>query len=279
MKNDRTAAVSADAASLEVLRSELRERLALQVRMKEVADEIAKLLRTVKKITREKLAVELARGLATKFPFLERQQLERLIANRPTELGALLESSRWDDYQRATEWILKEPKAKRRARITSEKERIRRTKAAKNWHEHLRRSYVTTPGWIERDFAERPHSVLLGPYDSLPPTGPCLDDVFHGGAIQMCNGIYSLQSLFGLGRKKLAAAGKGRRRGREIFYRWRAVLRCMVALLKQTDPAAPWLPDATRRRIVLTGILLRARQEATPEIGEAFAKQLGPYLN
>ncbi len=278
MKSDPTA-VSADDASLEVLRRELRERLAPQVGIRQVAEEIAKLLGTVKKITRETLALELARRLAKKFRFLASQELERLITNRPSELGTRLEASKWDDYQQLTEWISKAPKPKRRAKITSEKERIHRTKAAKNWHERLRRSYVTTPGWIERQFAERPHSVLLGPYNSLPPTGPCLDDVFHRGAIQMCNGDYSLQSLFGLRRKKLTAAGKGNRRGREIFYDYRDVLACMDALLKQTGSNAYWLPDPDRRQTVLTGILFRARQEAKPTIRRRFEKTLVPHLN
>jgi hypothetical protein len=276
MKNDHTA-LRADAASLEVLRNELQERLAPQVAINELSDEIIKLLRTIDtKITRETLAVKLARDLTKKFRFLKSRELERLIANRPVELETLLGLSRRDDYQRAAEWV---SKAKRRAKITNDEERIRRTKAAKNWYERRRRSHVTSPGWIERDFAERPRSRLLDSHQIHVPTGPCLDQIFHGGAIKTYDEMYSLTSLFGLSRKKLSAAGPPIRRGRESFYDYRAVLRCMVALLKQTGPDAPWLPDAIQRRIVLICILLRARQEATPKIREAFDKKLVPYLN
>jgi hypothetical protein len=279
MKNDHTA-VSADAASLDVLQNELQERLAPQVAINELSDEIIKLLRRIDtKITRETLAVNLARDLTKKFRFLKSRELERLIANRPVELETLLKLSRRDDYQRAAEWVSKLPKAKGRAKITSDKERIRRTKAAKHWYERCRRSHVTSPGWIERDFAERPRSSLLDSHHIPIPAGPCLDQIFHGGAIKTYDEMYSLPSLFGLSRKKLSAAGRPIRRGRESFYDYRAVLRCIVALLKQTGPDAPWLPDATQRRIVLICILLRARQEATPKIREAFDKKLVPYLN
>ena len=167
---------------------------------------------------------------------------------------------------------------KSRRKITTAEERIRRIKAAKNRHERLRRRYITIPGWIERNFAESSDYSLLDPQNALPPTGPCLDEIFHGGVVKMCYGTYSLQSLFGLRRKKLSAAGHPIRRRREAFYGHKAVLRCMVALLKQTGPAASWLPDPTRRRTVLTGVLFRAQQKSTPKIRDAFAKTLVPYV-
>ena len=94
----------------------------------------------------------------------------------------------------------------------------------------------------------------------------------------MCDDMYSLQSLFGLSRKKLAAAPKIRR-GRETFYDYRAILRCMEGLLKHTGEDAAWLSDPTRRRTVLTGVLFRAKKEAKPKIADAFAEKLLPYLH
>jgi hypothetical protein len=53
----------------------------------------------------------------------------------------------------------------------------------------------------------------------------------------------------------------------------------MEALIRQTGPGAHWLPDTERRRIVLTSILFRARQEAAPKICKAFEKTLRPHLS
>ena len=161
----------------------------------------------------------------------------------------------------------------------TETQRVRGIKIAKNRYERIRRSPVSRPGWIERDFADRSYSVLLNPLNPPKPTGPCLDGILRGGTVKMCNDVYSLQSLFGLSRKKLSVAGPGSRRGREFFYDYHAVLRCMDALLKNTGEDAPWLPDLSRRRTVLTGVLFRAKQEAEPKIADAFAKKLLPYLN
>jgi hypothetical protein len=261
------------------IQQELEHRLGKNVSAGELADKIARLLKLLgrKAGTVESVARYLAKELA---PWLTRKsyELQRLIKCQPEQLLTLADSALWDEVEQLGIPALVAQK-KIRKRITTEQERIRRTKAAKNRYERFRRSHVTTPGSIELHFGEWPDSILLYPFEGLPPSGPCLDDVFHGDHIQMCNGTYSLQSLFGLRRKKLSAAGHGNRRGRKIVYDYHAVLCCMVALLKQTGQAAPWLPDGTRRRIVLAGILLRARQEATPEISDAFAKELGPYLN
>jgi hypothetical protein len=261
------------------LKQELRRRLQQRVSITGLADKIADLLKPFGKRpgTPEQVAMRLANGLASKFA-KQNRELEQLIENRPEELRNLLRASVGDECQRfirANLGVLR----RTRTKVTTNEERLRRTKIAKNLYEHLRRSHVRTPGWIERDFAERSGSFLLDPYHAPPPTGPCLDEIFRGGTTRMCNGMSSLQSLFGLGRKRLSAARPAMRRGRETFYDYRAVLCCMVALLKQTGRAARWLPDAARRRTVLTRILFRARQKATPEIREAFERTLLPHLN
>jgi len=264
---------------LRVIQQDLQRRLAKNVSVADLVDDITRVLKSLGKRARvEVVARRLADELAPRFTQKSRG-LQRLIEYRPEELSALAESALLDEFRRAIPFIMAQKKS--RKKITTEKERIRRTKIAKNRYEHLLRSPVTTPGWIERDFAERSGSSLLDPHDSLPPTGPCLDEIFHGGTIKMCDRLSrcSLRSLFGLGRKRLSAAGRPIRRGRETFYGYRAVLCCMVALLKETGQAARWLPDAARRRTVLTGILFRAHQEARPEICEAFERTLVPFLS
>lgn len=187
----------------------------------------------------------------------QNRELEQLIENRPEQLRDLLSASAVDECERlinANPGFLR----RTRMRVTTEEEGLRRTRASKNLYEYIRRSHVTTPGWIELDFAKRSDSFLLDPYHPPPPT--CLDEIFHGRTVKMCGDGYCLQSLFGIDRKKLSAAGSGVRRGRETFYDYRAVLACMEALIRQTGPGAHWLPDTEPRRIVLTSILFRARQ-------------------
>jgi len=144
---------------------------------------------------------------------------------------------------------------------------LRRVKQAKNQYEYFERSHFITPGHIEYEFA-----------DSRARAGPCLDKIFHRSETQMCGPGDSLQNLFGLSRKRLSMADPAIRHGRETFYDYRGVLACMDALLKQSPENSYWLPDATRRRLVITGILLRARQEATPKIRKAFEGMLLRYM-
>jgi hypothetical protein len=260
------------------IQQKLQWRLAKNVSVADLVDVIARLLKSFgKRVKVEVVARGLADELAPRFT-QKSNELQRLIKYRPKQLSALADSALWDELQREVIPVVMAQK-KSRVKITTEEERIRRTKIAKNRYEHIRRSRVTTPGWIERNFAEQSGSFLLDPYHRLPPTGPCLDEIFHGGTVKMYDDIYSLQSLFGLGRKKLSAAGSGIPRGRETFYGYCAVLACMDALLKQTGSGAHWLPAPARRRTVLTGILFRARQEATPKIREAFERTLVPHLN
>ena len=258
------------------LKHELRRRLQQRVSIADLVETIADLLKALGKRpgTPEQVATRLAKELASKFA-KQNLELEQLIENRPEQLRNLLRASVSDECER---FLRANPGFPRRTRtkVTTDEERLCRTKIAKNLYEHLRRSPVPTPGWIERDFADRSAPFLLDPYRPPPPTR--LDAIFHGGAAKMCDETYSLQSLFGLGRKKLSSAGSGIRRGRERFYDYHAVLACMDALLKQPGPGAHWLPDRERRRTVLTGILFRARQDATPEICEAFERTLLPHL-
>ena len=256
------------------LKQELRRRLQQRVSAAALADKIAHLLRAFGKRpgTFEQVAMRLASELASKFAKPNRE-LERLIENRPEQLRDLLSASVWDECQhffKANPGLLR----RTRRKVTNEDERIRRTKLAKNRYERRHRSHIGH-GWIKRQFSV----ALLAAVNAPVSSAPCLDEIFHGGAVKMCDETYSLQSLFGLSRKKLSAAGSGIRRGRETFHDYRDVLACMDALLKQRGRGAQWLPDTEQRRTVLTGILFRAEQEATPEISEAFRRTLLPHLS
>ena len=257
----------------------LERRFVKSVSVPELSAEITRLLKLLGKKagTFENVGQYLAEKLAPRFAH-KSDELRRLIKYRPEQLAAVAHAALMDEVERELmPAIMKRKKSRRK--ITTADERIRRMKAAKNRHERLRRNYIIRPGWIEREFAERSGYSLLNPDNDLPLTGPCLDEVFHGGFVKMCYKTYSLQSLFGLRRKKLCAAGRPIRRGRETLYGYAAILRCMVTLLRQSGPAAPWLPDPARRQTVLSGVLFRARQEGTPEIRDAFTKALAPFLS
>jgi hypothetical protein len=262
------------------IKDELRRRLQDSVSVIDLADEITQLLkaRGKKPGTPEEVAVAVANKVVTKFAKSNRE-LDRLIEYRPRKLHALLGEVLWEDVQRL---FRENPEffrlKKSRAKVTTDEERVRRAKASKNRYEHRRRRFISL-GMIEQQFGEKSPWSLAGLLDNSPPNGPCLDEIFHGGTIKMCDDISSLQLLFGLTRKKLYAAGPAIRRGRETFYDYRAVVACMDMLLTQKGPDANWLPDSERRRTVLTGIFFRAQQEATPEIREAFGKTLLPHLN
>jgi hypothetical protein len=262
------------------IKEELRRELLPAISLHELAAEITDVLTLLgrKPGTREEVGAALARKLISKFARPNRK-IEQLIDRRPKQLSNLLNEILLEECQH---FIQAHPeillKTRSRAKVASEAERIRRMKASKNWYDRRRRRDLKL-GLIERDFGENSPLSLAGLLQQLPPSGPCLDDIFHGGMVRMCNDTYSLQSLFGLSRRKLSVAAPGIRRGRELFYDYRAVLRCMEALLKNTGKDATWLPDSSRRQTVLTGVLFRAKREAEPKIADAFAKTLLPYLN
>jgi hypothetical protein len=262
------------------LKEELRGRLLRTIGVRDLADEITCLLkaRGRKPGTQETVAVYLASELISKFAQPNRE-VERLIENRSRQVDAMLGEIVWEEVQQFIKANPKILQAKaRRAKIATDEERTKRTKEAKNRYEHRRRIRYIGRGSVEQQFGETSPFSLAGLLEQLPPWGPCLDNIFRGGRVKMCDVMDSLQSLFGLSRKKLAAAPKIRR-GRETFYDYRAVLHCMDTLLKQSGERAAWLPDPERRRTVLAGILFRAKQEAEPKIADAFAKTLLPYLN
>lgn len=265
----------------DAIRQELERSLAPPITTVQLAYEIAMLLKSFgKKVDPRLPAQRLAEHVASRFT-CKSEAIQRLIQYRPKELANLVhqaanlarQAAREDFERRFLPMIAAQKKVRRK--INTQEERLLRSKQAKNRYEHLERSYIRKPGAIEREFSARSGLASLYP---LPITGPCLDEIFHGGTCKMSGAVDSLQWLFGLSRKKLSMAKPPITKGREISYDYRAVLACMEALLKQAGPNAYWLPDPARRQIVLTGILFRARQEARPRIREAFERKLVPYL-
>ena len=258
------------------IQQDLQNRLAKNVSVPVLAAEITRLLKLLGKHpgTVERVAQYLAEKLAPRFAH-KSESLQTLIEYRWKELTDWADLVAWEEVKAKALPII-EAQKKVRPKIKTQSERLRRNKSAKNRYERLERNYVTKIGAIERNFSAKPALLSLGP---APPTGPCLDKIFHGGRYKMSGAVDSLQWLFGLRRKRLSMAGPAIREGRETFYDYRGVLACMDALLKQRGRCAHWLPDAEQCRTVLTGILFRAEQEATPEISEAFRKTLLPHLN
>ena len=261
----------------ETIRQELQQSLTKPISTAVLAHEIARLLTSVRgKVDPRVVAQRLAKDLASRFTY-KSEALEKLIKYRPKELANLVNQAAnlahqaaWDDITTKVLPMIAAQKKIRR-KIKTQEERTRRSKQAKNRYEHFERSYVSKPGAIEREFSALSALLLL---DLEPVTGPCLDEIFHGGRYKMSGAVDSLQWLFGLRRKKLSMARPAIKEGREIFYDYRGVLACMEALLKEAGPNAYWLPDPARRQTVLAGVVFRARQNAKPKIRKAFEKTL-----
>jgi hypothetical protein len=258
------------------IQQDLQNRLAKNVSVPVLAAEITRLLKLLGKHpdTVERVAQYLAEKLAPRFAH-KSEALQTLIKYRWKELTDWADLAAWEEVKAKVLPII-EAQKKVRPKIKTQRERLRRNKRAKNRYEQLERNYVTKIGAIERDFSIKPALLSLDP---APPTGPCLDKIFHGERYKMSGAVDSLQWLFGLRRKSLSMAGPAIREGRETFYDYRGVLACMDALLKRTGANASWLADARRRQTVLTGVLFRGKQEATPKIFKAFRKTLLSHLS
>lgn len=265
----------------DAIQQELQRSLATPVNTADLAHKIATLLTSYgRRVDPRAVAQRLAEHIATRFTY-KSEALQKLIKYRPKQLASLANQAAnlasdaaWEEVKAKVLPIIGTQKKGRR-KIKTQQERLRRKKHSKNRYESFERNYVSKPGAIEREFSSRP--VLLS-LEATPPTGPCLDNIFHGGRYKMSGRTDSLQWLFGLRRNRLSIASPRIQQGREIFYDYRGVLACMDALLKQAGPAAPWLPDPIKRQTVLAGIVFRVRKEAKPRIRKRFEKILLSHL-
>ena len=133
----------------------------------------------------------MAKDLASRFTYTS-EALEKLIKYRPKELANLVNQAHqaaWDDIKMKVLPMIAAQKKIRR-KIKTQEERARRSKQAKNRYEYFERNYVSKPGAIEREFSARSALLLL---DLEPVTGPCPDEIFHGGRCKMSGAVDSLQ--------------------------------------------------------------------------------------
>lgn len=244
--------------------------------------------------SREELANIIAQRICATWTLVPRgafSQLKRLIANRPMELCDLLERDFWEALMRPSKTTASRHRRKQvRAKPKTTEERISRLRSAKDLYERRRRrARIMGIGRIEsesleqpdpRDTAGRSLSELLFGNDvkGRRPEGPCLDAIMKGGEVQMSRGIDCLEELFGRSRKLLPKGLPGRRDGRELFYGFPAVLQCMDVLLRECDRRRPWLVDRDRRRLVLSGILRRAKKVAPRSTFSELAAVLNQHL-
>jgi hypothetical protein len=171
-------------------------------------------------------------------------------------------------------------------------------KPKKNWDRTKRRGYWLDSiehqfgGQLEADFRKSMSLILLTNPDAykrlLSQSQACLDGIFAGETANM----QKLLSLFyAVPRKRLSEILKdqpGRRKGREIVYRWRAVLLIMKTLLNEPSNRHEWaggkarriwLSDRELRTRVLTGIEARINTLSVPQdIRSAFLDVIHAYL-
>ncbi len=249
-----------------------------------------------RRLTRNELARRLSRFVVTKWDLGSRRDALwcELIESHPQELNRVVDAAfttligRFGAYLAANK-----PKPIRRPRALTADEKRENARRAKARYERLRTTRKVGTGLIEREFSKAPEVVnpnngvplryglvnlLFGQLETDgPPGGPCLDDIMNGGEVQMRKGMYSLEQLFGRSRKLLPVKLPHRRRGRQILYGWRAVLRCMDFLLSEQKGRHKWLPDSVSRAYILKAILERAKLKAKPEITSEIEALVSKY--
>jgi hypothetical protein len=263
-----------------LLRDKLKAQLGKPVSIDQLSSEITRILKTLGTMpgSYETVAHHIATGLAPGFSHVSKA-LERLIANRPAELAAALEASEFDEYRKFAGTVLNSPKPKKtRTREPTEEEKRRNRRASKNRYERRKRQHFgfCEAGLIEQEFAIRKGTFLLSdPLNRQAPTGPCLDVLLNLGYVPMSGAAYCLESLLGMDRHNFPKSLPHVRRSRRIFYDICALVKCVMALVAK----GKWLPDGDRRKLVLSGIIQRARDVGQPPaLATVLEQTFRPYL-
>jgi hypothetical protein len=264
----------------EQLKGDLRAALVPHVNSPKLIDSVIAFLNELPtRFSRDKLAAILVAHIA-RHPILRKQRdfVEQLINDRPLELYALVQQSYVDQ---ALKFATGLPQLRpRRDKVTSPAERLRRSQQAKRRHDEWRSTVSSVEnGLIEKQFSRResgfsdPFKYML--YHNVAVNGPtCLDGLFSGQEVSMSTGANSLTRLLGIGRKSLPRSLPFRRQGKQRLYGCDALLMCMKTRLK----SGRWLADPRQRQTVLTNVLQRAQQVASPEIVVQVQKALAPFL-
>ena len=87
----------------------------------------------------------------------------------------------------------------------------------------------------------------------------CLDKLFEGKTVKMAGPWVFSREPLRIGSSPIPEEPPTVRTGREIEYNLMAVIQCMVAVL--ADEKRPWLPDPKIRKMILRGIIERAREK------------------
>jgi hypothetical protein len=248
-----------------------------------LVDEITKLLNIyVGKTPRNAiLANNLAAYLRQKYLIINRKadELGNLIERHPKDLAEFFESISAKEFQSILKHVDQLPglKKKKRAKPQTEAERAQRLKRAKNTYERRRRAY--RDGLIEEEFgspqprvsASVPSALLPLLSPSTGSTGSCLDILFSGGVVKLAGDWDSLENLFGVDRHRFPKSLSRRPRGRNAVYDLEAFVVCLIHLLENQ-----WLPEPTKRKLVLDRIIKRASQYAA-EVAGMLEEKLRPY--
>jgi hypothetical protein len=216
----------------------------------------------------------MAERLTSKWRFASIETINRLIENRPELLDQAASASARDELDCLIKMRRGLPRSKRRrAKPSSDQERSQGQRKSKNRYESRRREY--RDALIEEEFGTLlPNAFIQNSF--VPSTGPCLDILFSGGDVRMAGCVDSLENLFGVDRHRFPKSLPRSRRGRNAVYDLVAFVECLIHLLKNRDDGTQWLPEPTKRELVLDGIIERARR-FSPELAGILAKELRPY--
>jgi hypothetical protein len=264
------------------LKSDLRDRLQPEADLATLANGISEFLHKHGG-QRVNLAHNLAVYLTQQYSVSDRKSgtLRHLIEHHAEDLAAFLDGISFKEYRAIDIAQLPPSRKSIRAKPQTEAERAQRRKTAKNRYE--RRRFWYRDGLIERHFAKHtPPSALLdpnlSPLLSWQPTDSCLDILFRGGVVKMCGDWDSLENLFGVDRHRFPKSLPSKHRGRKVVYALDAAVECMIHLLANPDRYPQWLPEPKRRKIVLKGMIERARSFSS-ELANTLAGKLRPYLS
>jgi hypothetical protein len=263
------------------LKSELWRKLRPEIDSNTLVNAIADLLHKQlgKSARNVNVAHNLVQYLTQKYSVSSRKtgKLRELIEHYPEDLAAFLERITFKKFQLLEGKVGQLPQTKKKARVRAqtEAEAARRRKKAKNRYEHRRRAY--REGLIIEDFGKFPPFGALDPHSRKSPERTCLDILLNGGAISMAGHWNSFENLFGVDRHRFPKSLPRTRKRRNVVYSLDAFVKCLIHLLANRDGDEQWLPEPTRRDLVLRGIIERGHR-LSPEIGEMLAEKLSPYL-
>jgi len=285
-----------------------KERKLKEQRLK--AQKLKKLLDSVRNLTADLIGPE-KRDLILRDLIDRVSELVELVGLQDREIDYLTQFRRElerirDYYPEQLQYLSSASLAAELQPVIAKRERKRKPKAL----DELKRRAYKCPGGvglIEWEFgggaeAERRES-LLG-WSGLPYEPTCLDEIFRGGVgerrtlpgtvspvtgeavvIDTLVDMRRLEALFGLDRHRFPCGLQGRREGREVLYKWRAVVEIMRALLKEKrskgkkpGPALRiWLEKPALRARVFSGLEARINTVCTDgEIADAFLAFIHP---